>query len=408
MGPKLFSFQKGETTYSLRLFPIGGYCAMEGEDEDSSNPRAFNNAKVWKRLLVIIAGAIMNILFGLVLMMITLLPQSQFASTQIDSFGYYSYSQQSGLKENDTIIKMNNYSISSSTDFSFAMYTMPCEDVDGSSIQIYRQDCSNSLCDHFKEIITKDTSKEIQKEVYSVIDLGSNEIAQLENKTELYKVTCKYIDLMDEAAQIEPTKQYPVIEEKETRQRFRTNITVIRDGVKTELKDVDFLTQIVEGSDKPQISIDFYVKPIDKNFITLVQQTFNNTVSVVKMVYASLWGMVTGKFGLNEVSGPVGLASAITNVAGKSLENGFGQAVLSIVYIMMVITVNLGVVNMLPFPALDGGRFLFLLIEWIFKKPIPRKVESFVNGIGLALLLLLMVAITVKDVWQLFNGGFNV
>lgn len=408
MGPKLFSFTKGETTYSLRLLPIGGYCAMEGEDEDNDNPRAFNNAKVWKRLIVIIAGAVMNIIFGLVLMAITLIPQQQFASTEISAFSYYSYTQQSGLQQGDKIVKLNNYGISSSTDFSFAIYTMPLTEVDGHSVQIYRQDCSNSLCDHFTKIITKDTSDDIQKSVYAVIDEGTDKISKSNDKEEALTLACEYIDKMDIAANIELTKDYPEIIEKDTRERFRTDITVERNGERVELKDVDFLTTKAEDQEKPSISIDFYVQPIEKNVGTYIAETCKSTVSVVRMVYASLIGLIKGQFGINEVSGPVGLVSAVTTVAQKGLETGILDALMGIIYVMMVISVNLGVVNMLPFPALDGGRFLFLLIEAIFKKPIPRKVERIVNTVGLALLLLLTAVITVKDVFQLFNGGFNI
>jgi regulator of sigma E protease len=119
------------------------------------------------------------------------------------------------------------------------------------------------------------------------------------------------------------------------------------------------------------------------------------------MVWSSLKGLVTGQFGLNDLSGPVGAASAITQVASVGLESSFLDAFNNILYMMMLISINLGIFNMLPFPALDGGRVLFLLIEGIFRKPIPRKVESIVNGIGLAILLLFMLLITVKDVWQL-------
>lgn len=408
MGPKLFSFTKGETTYSLRLLPIGGYCAMEGEDQDNDNPRAFNNAKVWKRLIVIIAGAVMNIIFGLVLMAITLIPQQQFASTEISAFSYYSYTQQSGLQQGDKIVKLNNYGISSSTDFSFAIYTMPLTEVDGHSVQIYRQDCSNSLCDHFTKIITKDTSDDIQKSVYAVIDEGTDKISKSNDKEEALTLACEYIDKMDIAANIELTKDYPEIIEKDTRERFRTDITVERNGERVELKDVDFLTTKAEDQEKPSISIDFYVQPIEKNVGTYIAETCKSTISVVRMVYASLIGLIKGQFGINEVSGPVGLVSAVTTVAQKGLETGILDALMGIIYVMMVISVNLGVVNMLPFPALDGGRFLFLLIEAIFKKPIPRKVERIVNTVGLALLLLLTAVITVKDVFQLFNGGFNI
>jgi regulator of sigma E protease len=184
-------------------------------------------------------------------------------------------------------------------------------------------------------------------------------------------------------------------------------MTVIRDGAKTELKDVDLLTlKKSADDDTPQLKIDFYIEPIEKNFGSVIQQTFASTVSVVRMVWGSLIGLIKGQFSLNDMSGPVGIASAITEVAGESLRtSGFLSAVGSIVYVMMVITINLGVVNMLPFPALDGGRFLMLLIEWIFRKPVPRKVENIINTVGLVLLLGLSVFIAFQDVWKIFSGG---
>ena len=151
------------------------------------------------------------------------------------------------------------------------------------------------------------------------------------------------------------------------------------------------------------MAIDFYLDAKDNNFGNLIVETGSQTVSVVRMVYDSLYGMVTGQYSINDLSGPVGIATVAVEVAQTGLENsGFGEAVNNIIYIMMVITVNLGIVNMLPFPALDGGRFVFLLIEAIFRKPIPRKVEAIVNGVGLALLLILIALITFKDVFKLF------
>ena len=116
--------------------------------------------------------------------------------------------------------------------------------------------------------------------------------------------------------------------------------------------------------------------------------------------------MIRGKFSLSDMSGPVGITKAVSDVASKGLETGFGDAVLNIVFIMALITVNLGIVNMFPFPALDGGRFVFLIIEAIFRKPVPRKVEYIVNGIGLALLIVLIVIITGNDIFKLITGTF--
>ena len=152
-------------------------------------------------------------------------------------------------------------------------------------------------------------------------------------------------------------------------------------------------------------SIDFYVEPIKKTFGTVMEQTGAQTISTIRMVWSSIIGLIQGQFSFKDISGPVGAASAITQVASEGLKSSFGDAVNNILYVMMIITVNLGIFNMLPFPALDGGRFLFLLIEAVFHKPIPRKVEKIVNTAGLIILLTFMAIITFKDIWQLTPFG---
>lgn len=404
MGPKLFSFKKGETTYSLRLFPIGGYCAMEGEDEDSDNPRAFNNAKIWKRMIIIVAGAFMNIVFGLVLMVITLLPMDCFNSTTISGFSPYSFTATTGLQQGDEIVEINDYDINSTMDFSFAMYTMPLSKVDGKAVSIYKQDCLFELKDSYNVV----AQKAKQEQVSALNQLwaeGSDKIYKTTTKESAHNTLCEYIDKAYELCELEKVSSYPVIEEKDSRLRFRSDIVVIRDGEEVTLNDVDFLTYKTSEDGEPTIGIDFFVEPIENTFTSVLSQTFIQTGSVVRTVWNSLVGLITGQFGINEVAGPVGLAYTITDVAGESLKEGFSDAVMSIVYVMMVISINLGIVNMLPFPALDGGRFVLLLIEAIFKKPVPRRIEGYINAVGLILLLLLMAVITMKDVWVYVFGG---
>lgn len=407
MGPKLFSFTKGETTYSLRVFPIGGFCAMEGEDEESDSPRSFNNAKIWKRMIIIVAGAFMNIVLGLVLMLITLLPQEQFASTTVSQFSVNSFSSVSGLEAGDKIVSINGYAVNTSTDFSFAMFTLPVSTVDGSELAIYKEDCSFDLYVRATELVDENTTDEQNAAMVRTLQEAQTKLAAADSKETAYAVFSEYYNKLADDLSKDHAAEIPKIEERETRQRYRTDMTVVRDGEKVELKDVDFLTLKKSAEDDtPQLQIDFYIEPLEKNFGTVIQQTFANTVSVVRMVWGSLIGLLKGQFSLNDMSGPVGIASAITEVAGETLKtSGFGSAVNSIVYIMMVITINLGVVNMLPFPALDGGHFLMLLIEAIFRKPVPRKVQSAINAVGLVLLLGLSAVIAVKDVWKLFSGG---
>lgn len=404
MGPKIFSFTKGETTYSLRIFPIGGYCAMEGEDEDSDNPRAFNNAKIWKRMIVIIAGAVMNILLGIVLMFIIVIQQPVFSSTTVGGFQVNSFSANSGLQEGDQIVKLNNYDIWNSRDFSFAIGTMKSQEVSGDSLSIYKEDCTAELTRLYVSITSDETlSEDTVNELYSVLENSCSEINSTASKDSAQQIMSENYTQLNKIAGIE-NFTVPEIEIRDTRIRYRTDITVVRDGQEVLLEDVDFFTYQKEGEENPSVAIDFSVLPIEKNFGTVISETFGQTVSVIRMVWASLAGLVMGQFSFQDISGPVGITSAISQVASAGLEKSFLSAVNNIILMMMIITVNLGIVNMLPFPALDGGRFVLLLIEGIFKKPIPRKVEAYINTAGLAILMLFMIIVSVKDVWQLFGG----
>lgn len=314
MGPKIFSFTKGETTYSLRAIPIGGYCSMEGEDEKSDNPRAFTNKAVWKRMIIIIAGAAMNIILGLLMMFIVVIQQPYYASTTVDVFSKNSASAEQGLQKGDRLLSIDGYSVDTSMDINFALSTM---------------------------------------------------------------------------------------------QTTSPNIKVMRDGETVDLGNIQFNTNLSDDG-KETISLDFFVAPVEKNFLTVIEQTWCQTVSVVRIIWSSLIGMLTGQFGLNDIAGPIGAASAISTAASAGLETSFLDGFNNVWFMMMVISVNLGIFNMLPIPALDGGRFFFLLIEAIRRKPIPPKYEGYVHGVGFALLMVFMVIVAFNDIWRLFTGsGFG-
>lgn len=404
MGPKIFSFKRKETTYSLRLFPIGGFCAMEGEDADSENPRAFNNAKIYKRMIVIIAGALMNIILGLIFMGIILAPSEYFTTTTVTDFSPKAYSANSGLEVGDKILSVDGYVVNNSMDLSYALSKIKVQDVDGTEIQIYKQDCCNSLYEAYAKLVNDGTISDdaTNNAAFEAVCKGADLINAAQNSKEAYEALQQaVVGLSQTVPNVSIT--IDAIDIQETRPRYRADIEVQRNGERVKLENVDFVTYVTEDNSEPQMAIDFYLDAKDNNFGNLIVETGSQTVSVVRMVYDSLYGMVTGQYSINDLSGPVGIATVAVEVAQTGLENsGFGEAVNNIIYIMMVITVNLGIVNMLPFPALDGGRFVFLLIEAIFRKPIPRKVEAIVNGVGLALLLILIALITFKDVFKLF------
>lgn len=403
MGPKIFSFGKGETKYSLRIFPIGGFCAMEGEDEESPEPRAFNNAKVWKRMIVVIAGAVMNIILGFVLMFVVVVQQDAYSSTEVQSFPATSFSSCTGLQSGDVIKEINGYGISTSMDFNYPISTAELKTVDGSTLEIYKEDCGNNLYNMAVSLVQDKNNKLSDEQVSKVNELlskSTNEIVKAKSKEDAFSVYKNYYKKINDACGIKDYKVEKIVE-KETRKRYTADILVERNGEEKLLKNVQFFTYTTKDNSDPQVSIDFYVKPIEKTFGSVISQTFKQTISTCKMIYASLGGLLTGKFGLKDMSGPIGIASAVTTVASESLSSGFMSAVNSIIYVMMIITVNLGLFNMLPFPALDGGRFVFLIIEAIRGKSVPRKVEAIVNGIGMGLLILLMILITANDIFKL-------
>jgi regulator of sigma E protease len=169
------------------------------------------------------------------------------------------------------------------------------------------------------------------------------------------------------------------------------DITVKRNGEKMVIEDVSFGTFEDTGATFGECDIIVYAE--QATFGNLLKHTFFRSVSTVKMVLDSLKGLLTGRFGIEAVSGPVGVVGVVESAAS--------QGFMSFLYIMAVLTINLGVFNLVPFPALDGGRFLFLAIEGVRGKPINKNVEYYINFIGLMLLFAFMIFITIKDVLNL-------
>ena len=382
---------------------------MEGEDETSDNPRAFTNAKVWKRMIIIVAGAVMNIIVGFVFMLIVTLNQSQFITTTVSDFTAESYTANSGLEVGDKIVGVGGYSVANSRDLLLGIQLLPCEEVDPESLTVYKQDCCVEAKNYLiemrdKKLIDEDTTLRLYSEVLTP---EAKRINAAQSKDEAYSLLKGVIDRYYSSARVEKPADfsYPVIEVRDKRLRYLGDVDVIREGEKQTLEDVQFFTYLAD-EDKTAVGVDFYLIPKDKNFFTVMEETFTGTVSLAKSVWKSFELLIQGRFSLSDMSGPVGITKAVSDVASKGLETGFGDAVLNIVFIMALITVNLGIVNMFPFPALDGGRFVFLIIEAVFRKPIPRKVEYIVNGIGLALLVLLIIVITGNDIFKLVTGSF--
>ena len=350
MGPKLLSFGKKETAYTLRLFPIGGFCAMEGEDEGAPtpsaiggnadraeddggepalpdeeeapaepDPRAFPNKKVWRRILIVVAGAAMNLVLGYVLLVayygIFTMPDASgkacFSSTIIASLPETAVSYQTGLRPGDEIVKIDGKRTVTDSDIVMIMQS----DEDG------------------------------------IMDMTVRRAVDGKKKTVL-------------------------------------------------LKGVQFQLEVGENG-KNRLIYDFKVLGIEKTVWSTLVQAGKMEYSVATMIWRSLGDLITGKYGINDLSGPVGTMDIIGDaVAGANTSEGM----MTLIMLVVMITVNVGIFNLLPLPALDGGRLIFLLFEGIFRRPVPAKYEGMVHFIGLMLLLLLMVVVTFSDIWKIVAG----
>ena len=302
MGPKVFSRRSKKTgiAYSLRLLPFGGFVSMAGEDEESDDPNALNKKPVWQRIIIVAAGALMNLVTGILVMGILVAVSKSLPSTVIYQFTEGTVSAAYGLKEDDRITA-----------------------VDGTPVH---------------------TANEL---VYEVMRKG-----------------------------IEPI-----------------DLTVVRGGQKITVPGVVFPTVTEQGSRFGEV--DFYVYSEPKTPLNVLKHSFFRSVSTVKMIWESLFDLIRGRYGLDSVSGPVGVTGAMSEAASEGTMN--------FVYLVVVISMNLGIMNLLPLPALDGGRLVFLVIEGIRRKPVPARIEGTVHFVGIVILMALMVMITMKDIVTLIR-----
>lgn len=300
MGPQLLHFQKGETTYSIRLLPVGGYVSMEGEDEASEDPRSFQRAPVSRRILVTVAGAVMNLLLGFVVLLVVVCMQDSILSRTVGGFYPDAVTQQQGLQVGDTILAVNGRRCFIANDVSY-------------------------------------------------------EFARTQNNT--------------------------------------ADLTVLRDGKEVQLKGIQFDTRTDDNGGTYMV-IDFMVYPVEKTVGNVLSEAARWTLSFARMVALSIGDLVTGRVAVNNLSGPVGIVQAI----GEATSYG----VQSLLLLLGLITVNLGVFNLLPVPALDGGRLVFLLLEAIRRRPVAQKYEIAVNVAGFVFLIGLMCFATFNDITRLF------
>ena len=313
MGPAIFKRQKGETLYALRILPIGGYCAMEGEDEETDDPRCFSRQRGWKKIIILAAGSFMNFLLGLVLVLVIFSQAAGFNAPVISGFTENNpYEGENALQVGDEIYSVDGHRIYFTGNFSLYLSR--------NSSQVY-------------------------------------------------------------------------------------DIVVIRDGERVELND--FAMKPYEQADgSTAYGLSFSV--VEANLGNTLKYSWYTTIDFVRQVWLALSDLVGGLMGLDDMAGVVGIVDMINDVGSETAQNeGVGIALMDIGYLVAFIAVNLAVMNMLPIPALDGGRVLFVLlnglIHLITRKRIPARYEGYVHTAGFVLLLGLMVVVMYNDISRIIS-----
>ncbi len=309
LGPAIYKKKIGETTYAIRLLPFGGQCVMRGEDDadgtENNHPRSFSNAKSWKKLIILCAGAFMNFITGYIIFVCLFFPAQSYSVPEIAAFmDQFTGGGENGLQVGDKILEIDDYNIYLSSDISTAL-------------------------------------------------------ARGEN--------APYYD-----------------------------IKVSRDGERIVLNDVEISpkTYIENGSEIVRYGLNFQTKKL--NFIEKLKLSWYSSVNMVRLVFISLGDLFTGTVKITSLSGVVGISAVMIDTAKQSM--------LDFWYLSALIAINLSVMNLLPFPALDGGRVVFVLYEMITRRRVNQKFETFVSVAGLILLLGLMAFVTFNDIIRLiFN-----
>ncbi|MBR2521172.1 MAG: site-2 protease family protein [Oscillospiraceae bacterium] len=315
MGPQLLKKQRGETMYSLRAFPVGGFCAMEGEDEETGDPRAFTAQKIWKRIIILVAGSAMNFLLGLIIICVIYSSAEGFYTPVIgELFEGFPLEGENGLMVGDRIVSIDSEHVWMYSDISLLL------------------------------------SRGVQGDFDIVIERGGEKL-----ELEHFPLTLKEYEI-----------------DGQTVQRYGLVFDVTEATLGAKLK-----------------------------------YSLCNSFDFVRLVRMSLFDLITGKARVKDLSGPVGIVGYMTQVGTQS--ETAKDAAENVAYFAALVAVNLAVMNMLPLPALDGGRIFFMLVTWVIEKLIRRRIdpkyEGYIHMAGLVLFLLLMVVVTYSDIVRLISGN---
>ncbi len=373
-GPTILKKRGKETKYALRLIPLGGFVSMEGEEEASENEGSFSKASIPKKIAIVIAGATVNIIFAIIVYFILSFTSGTYISNEIKLVQEGYAASQAGLQQGEKIVEINNHKISSKYDLDKVMKKNKGEEIELKTEK-------NGQEEEYK--ITPTEVKNRVTGIYlddkcKIVTVEKGSVAQkqgIETNDTILKINGISIDGNRNTA-IEALHASSANENIEmTVKRGKTEVTI---------------------SLTPDVVSTYYLgielKQTEDNFTNRFINGEIQTKEFVLSIFDNLKQLFTGKVGLNQMMGPVGISEAVAQT------NGFRE----FFEMMALISLSLGVTNLLPIPALDGGKFVLLLVEAIRKKPLKPETEMNIQILGIAIILTIFLLVTYNDILRIF------
>lgn len=372
-GPTIWRKQGKETKYALRLFPLGGFVSMEGEEERSEDSRSFSKASIPKRIAIVIAGATVNIIFGITIYFILSATTGTYISNEIDTTINGYAAQNIGIQSGDKIIEINDKKINSKNDLNKIIEKSNGEEL---NLKIQRNEEILELKTKPTEVKTKVTGIYLDENCkIAAVEKGSSSERQgIQANDKLVKVNHQEIN----------------------QNRDKALELISQKGVNT------MLLTIQRG--KEEINIELTPDYVSKYYLgvnlkaapdTFINRCINGGMETKEFMFSiidNLKQLFTGNVGIDQMMGPVGISEAVAKTNG----------VYEFIYMLALISLSLGITNLLPIPALDGGKILILIIEAIRRKPLKEQTEINIQLLGFSLLIALSIFITYHDIIRIF------
>ena len=378
-GPKIFTKQGKETKYELRLIPLGGFVRMEGEEQRSESERSFNNASIPKRMGIVAAGAIVNIVFGILVYFIIISATGNNVSTIVDSTNEGYVASEVNIQSGDEIKEINGKKIRLKSDIDQILQESNGEEL---TLLIDRNN-------EEKEIKLKPTEKQTKSTGIYVSQAQTGEkatqVIQIEKGSNAEKDGLKANDIIRKINGVDVTGDVQkLVSQIQNTTTEKANVEIDRDG---EIISLDLTIDTV-----PVYYLGINFKMAENNFANNVYYAFFETGNFLGSIFENIKMLFTGKVGIDQMTGPIGISNMVSQTTGF----------VDFMYLLALVSISLGITNLLPIPALDGGKLLILIIEAVRRKPMKEEIEIGIQLAGFFILILLTIFISYKDILRIF------